>query len=151
MSAEHVFVRAREHVSDWPRSRWHTGIGSPNSSQALCVSVWGTLASHPERDSILEEILDLAGLHVGTPRATRITCEAGADGTLAHLLNEVGGNTTPTCVDALIQWPGATIAVESKFTETGFGGCRPVRPRVRRSGFRLRAVAATASDPTRRP
>jgi hypothetical protein len=130
MGLEHVFSGAHGHVADWPADHWHTGIARPHSSQAVCVSVWGTLAEHPRRDLILADLLEVAGLEVGTPAGARITCEAGADGSLSGLLNETGGNTTPTSVDALVRWPGAVVTVESKFTETSFGRCNQTKRRI---------------------
>ena len=59
-----------------------------------------------------------------------VRCEAGAQHELAALLNETGGNATPTCVDALVEWPGGTIAIESKFTESSFGTCGQLRART---------------------
>ena len=111
------------------------------------MSVWGTLASHAQRASILSEIFTLAGLPFGMPRGTKITCEAGADGSLAPLLNETGGNAKTKCVDALIKWPDAFVAVESKFTEPSFGVCGQVRRRTDRppDGPRTKPVSLPAA------
>jgi hypothetical protein len=118
---DHVFRGAHAHVADWPASHWHSHIGSPKSSQALCVSVWGTVAAHPNRTAFVNEVFAAAGLDLGAVTAPRIRCEAGADGGLAHLLNETGGNATATCVDAMVEWSGGTVCVESKLTEARFG------------------------------
>ena len=74
-------------------------------------------------------MLSLAGLRLAKLSAPRITCEAGADGELAALLNGMGGKTTPSCVDALIEWPDGVVCVESKFTEATFGACSQVMAR----------------------
>lgn len=128
----HVFPGSHAHVAEWPAKHWHSAIGDPKSSQALCVSVWGTIAAHRNRTAIIAEVFAAAGLDVGVPAAPNVTCEAGADGGLAHLLNETGGNATPTCVDALIEWPKGTVCVESKLTEASFGGCSQVLQRTDR-------------------
>lgn len=101
------------------------------SSQALCVSVWGTIATHPKRTVIVRDVFAAAGRDLGKVTAPRIRCEAGADGDLAHLLNETGGNATPTCVDAMIDWPRGTVCVESKLTEPSFGACSQTRVALR--------------------
>jgi hypothetical protein len=35
---DHVFAGAHAHVANWLSSDWHTGIASPMSSQAICVT-----------------------------------------------------------------------------------------------------------------
>jgi hypothetical protein len=42
------------------------------------------------------------------------------------VFNEYGGSN-PTCADALIRWPAATLTVESKFTKP-LGGFSQVKP-----------------------
>jgi hypothetical protein len=125
-----VFESARPHVADWPPSLWHSEVHQPHSSQALCVSVWGTIAMHPDRADILQRVLSTAGLTLGAPAGANVRCEAGAEHELAALLNETGGNATPTCVDALVEWRDGTVAIESKFTESSFGSCGQLRERV---------------------
>src|SRR3954447_4949682 len=129
---DNVFAGAHPHVASWPSALWHPGIGSPRSSQALCVSVWGTIAEHRRRTAIVNEIFAGAGLELGDVSTPRIRCEAGADGGLAYLLNETGGNATPTCVDATVGWPGGLVCIESKFTESSFGACSQTKPRIDR-------------------
>lgn len=126
----YLFESARQHVADWPAKLWHSGIGEPQSSQALCVSVWGTIAAHPGRTAVLGAVLGGAGLQPLALTGPSVICEAGARGELAYLLNETGGNATPSCIDALVDWPHGTIAIESKFTEPSFGQCGQVDPRV---------------------
>ena len=75
-------------------------------------------------------MLVAAGLSPGVIGSAKVRCEAGAQHELAALLNETGGNATPTCVDALVEWPGGTIAIESKFTESSFGTCGQLRART---------------------
>ncbi len=130
LQLDYVFAGAHAHVRDWPAKHWHSGIAHPHSSQALCLSVWGTLATHRRRTAIVTDILTTAGLDVGPLRAPVIQCEAGADRSLERFLNETGGQTTPTCVDALLEWPGGVVTVESKFTEPSFGACSQVSPRT---------------------
>ena len=128
--AQFVFESARPHVAGWPSGLWHSEVHQPHSSQALCVSVWGTIAAHPDRAAIVKTVLVAAGLSPGAISSAKVRCEAGARHELAALLNETGGNATPTCVDALIEWPGGTIAIESKFTESSFGTCGQLRART---------------------
>lgn len=130
MGYQHVFEGARAHVADWPASHWHSEISSPRSSQALCVSVWGTLAGSRKRAAIITDIVAAAGTDVGPIAAPTVRCEAGADGGLAHLLNETGANATPTCVDALVTWAGGALTVESKLTEPSFGDCSQTHQRT---------------------
>ena len=128
--AQFVFESARPHVAGWPSRLWHSEVHQPHSSQALCVSVWGTIAAHPDRAAIVQTVFAAAGLRVGILRSPTVRCEAGAQHELAGLLNETGGNATPTCVDALVEWPGGTITIESKFTESSFGTCGQLRART---------------------
>lgn len=128
--AAFLFAGARSHVADWPSGLWHSEVRQPHSSQALCVSVWGTIAAHPARAELVQSILEVAAMNPGAVRAPTLRCEAGARHELAGLLNETGVNATPTCVDALVEWPGGIVTVESKFTEPSFGTCRQLRARV---------------------
>ncbi len=61
----HVFPGSHAHVAGWPAKHWHSAIGDPKSSQALCVSVWGTIAAHRNRTAIIAEVFAAAGLDVG--------------------------------------------------------------------------------------
>jgi hypothetical protein len=50
-----IFPGARPAIADWTDFRWHStsaGVDShqPNSSQALAIDVFGTLAVSPDRD-----------------------------------------------------------------------------------------------------
>lgn len=115
-----VHPDALAHVRAWPPSRWHSGSVQPHSSQALCVSVFGTLAHKRKRTAMLADIIATAGVADLVPTAPRIVCEEVGR---AALLNEFGARTTPTSVDVFATWTGGVVAIESKFLEVGFGSC----------------------------
>ena len=48
---------------------------SPRSSQALCVSVFGTIAEHPNRQSILGAVLAAADLELPVSATPTLDCE----------------------------------------------------------------------------
>jgi hypothetical protein len=115
-----VHPDALAHVREWPPSRWHSGSVQPHSSQALCVSVFGTLAHKRKRTATLAEIIAKGGIADLVPGTPRIVCEEVGQPTL---LNELGTRTTPTSVDVFATWAGGVLAIESKFLEVGFGRC----------------------------
>lgn len=121
-----IYAGAVSHVRAWSRGRWHKGVGQPHSSQALCVSVWGTIAEHPRRAALLSRIFRAAGLASAPDTSVEVTCEVVDR---PRLLNETGAGTRPTSVDALVEWSGGTVAVESKLTEPHFDSCGQVTGR----------------------
>ena len=48
-----IFLGAHDAI--WRAFLWHKGAAAPTSSQALAVSVFGTLAVHPERQALISE------------------------------------------------------------------------------------------------
>jgi hypothetical protein len=118
-----VFPGAHEHVANWDPRRFDARIASPASSQALCVSVWGTLATMQARTRILEDILGAAGFHDLSLTQPLVECEVVDQ---ADVLNELGPST-PTSLDALLTWPLGVLTIESKFTEREFGTCSQPR------------------------
>ena len=103
---------------------WHGSAASPRSSQALCMSAFGTLRAAPPRDEVLDRFvantLPAYGLGRRTPHW---------DVYLEHedrtLLSEYG-RPQPTSVDALLVSSRAVVAVEAKFVADaakGFGTC----------------------------
>jgi hypothetical protein len=107
-----LYSGALQHIADWKPGRLEKRSYVPWSSQALCISVWGTLDGHPSQDAVLGEISAAAGVDIDLTSA-KIECEVR---TLHELLNEVGGGT-PTSRDVVITAPSAVMVVESKFTE----------------------------------
>jgi hypothetical protein len=57
-----VFPDAHAHIQGRENFRWHESADAKNSSQALCLSVWGTLARRRKRTAILREIYEAAGI-----------------------------------------------------------------------------------------
>lgn len=115
-----IYPHAWPACSTWPREKWHRFADRPNSSQALCVSTFGSLAQRSDSATLCKAILDEANLVLRPLGAPSIECEHTSS---ADVLNEFGKQTTPTSVDALITWSNAALAIESKFTEAGFGSC----------------------------
>jgi hypothetical protein len=110
-----LYPGALPHVASWPAGRaLDSNAGSPISSQALCVSVFGALAGRPHRGQITTAILAAAGLEPPTGSSRPLVdCEVRGQ---RVLLNEYGGPNA-TSPDALLTWPKAVLVVESKFTE----------------------------------
>lgn len=88
-----LFPGSLAHVTGWSKSRLDANVGSLVSSEALCVSVFGTLAERPDRTVALAAML------------------AAADGA-----------RNATSPDVLVIWPDGVLVIESKFTEP-FGCC----------------------------
>jgi len=119
-----LYPGAHAHVEGWDPRRFDARIHSPASSQALCVSVWGTIASLRRRGRILDDVFAAAGFAQPKLSQAQITCEVRDQGAL---LNELGARSTATCLDALLTWPLGVMAIESKFTEREFGACSQPR------------------------
>jgi len=123
-----VHPRAHGAVADWEQIDWHRDqAGSidsdvPHSSQAFCISVWGSLVGHTKAIGLgpLRRAAGLGDSWMFLDEATEIEFEY-AD---AHLLNERGYGK-PTNIDAMMSFDGHVVAVESKLTE-GFGSCSQV-------------------------
>jgi len=52
---ENIFPGAHDAI--WQAFPWHKGAGSPHSSQALAISVFGTIAVHPSRQVLIDEMV----------------------------------------------------------------------------------------------
>ena len=110
--------------------KWHKFSESENSSQALCISAFGTL-----RDATLNSIREhIVGSLVGlafsdmekAPKRKR--WDVGIEVEDPQLMNEYGSQ--PTSVDALLTSSEEVVAVESKFqsdARDGFGTCSQPR------------------------
>jgi hypothetical protein len=112
-----IFPSAHWAITDWRRFPWHrpTRGGPPdadqmNSSQAFCISVWGTLAG-PDGLAVrrvVSEMLNEPGLAtaLAAPGALDLTPEF-YDG---KLLNELGAGN-PTHIDAALVLPAMFVRV----------------------------------------
>lgn len=128
---ENIHPDAHWSIDNWETFPWHKGSdGVPDtylrrSSQALCISVWGTLA-RPDGDRARETLASV----LGDPMISGVVAvapELRFEFVDADVLNEKGSGN-PTNVDALLVLPGLVVVVESKFTER-FGSCSQVSSR----------------------
>ena len=94
-------------------------------SQALCVSIWGSIAENEKRGAIVRDILAAAGIELRLNAQPTIECEVRGR---RDVLSEYGGSN-PTCPDAIITGGEAVLAIESKFTEH-LGGCSQVKQKT---------------------
>jgi len=110
------------HDSIWQAFPWHGGAASPHSSQALAVSVFGTLAVHPECQVLVAETLHL--MFDWDPQGDgewRVELER-------DLPRSLLGERRPTQVDVLLQNKTSAVLLECKFTEAGGGPCSQTKP-----------------------
>ena len=126
-----IFEEAHLAIADWSNFPWHRpkSGGWPdanllNSSQAFCISVWGTFAA-PNGNavrSIVANLLQDTGFLdavISTPVAFELTLENVDRDRLNEHPSNMGNATN---LDALLRFPRLTVVVESKLTET-FGSC----------------------------
>jgi hypothetical protein len=120
-----IHPAAHPAIDDWFTFSWHrsreTGFPDsdvPHSSQAFCISVWGTLAQPEagEARRILYCLLDDRALF----DRSEVRPLTSLEFTDRSVLNEYGA--IPTNVDAFLEYSNLTVAVESKLTEE-FGRC----------------------------
>ena len=117
---ENIFSGAHDAI--WQAFPWHKGAASPRSSQALAVSVFGTIAAHPSRQALIDEALRLM---FGWDRADGEDWSVDLERKLpADLL----GEPRPTTVDILLQNKASAVLLECKFTEAGGGPCSQTKP-----------------------
>src|SRR3954453_14405534 len=85
-----------------PLGRLEARAAARHSSQALCVSVFETIAARPaaQRTAIIQELVAAAGLTPGPLDAPTVETEVREH---RKLLGEIGGGT-PTALDALVTW-----------------------------------------------
>jgi Restriction Endonuclease associating with ARP len=110
-------------VREWEPGRLDANAHVLWSSQALCVSVFGSIAESPHRDELVATILTEAGVGLGPSGSATLDCEVRNEW---GLLRERGGKH-PTCPDVLVSWPDAVMTIESKFTEQ-LDGCGQLKP-----------------------
>jgi len=119
-----IFPVARAAIGDPMKFDWHRSRGSidtwqSNSSQALCIDLFGTLNQVPEKESVLGQIAGRLGLRGDGPWEIRLEwTEHG------NPLNE----RRRSQVDAAAIGRKSIILFECKFTEK-FGGCSQPMPR----------------------
>jgi hypothetical protein len=139
-----LYVEAAEYVAKhWVPGRLEPRSKASHSSQALCVSVFMTLAQRPaeQRATFITAVGRLSGLAL--PEGIRPDIDAEVR---EHrgLLGEIGGGT-PTALDVLVTSPEAVLTIESKFTEREFGSCGQFRP----SKVNGRDIRFNPGDPAR--
>lgn len=104
------------------------------ASQALCISVFGTIAECPNRGELMREILNAAGVRVAAQGEPELHCEVRGR---RDVLNEIGGSNA-TCPDVLVEWPKLVLTIESKFTEH-LGPCGQINLRRSKRETRIEA------------
>lgn len=139
---------ARGAVEDWGTFPWHrdrSGLPDshlPHSSQAFCISVWGTMARGDAAGarSALGRVLGNAGISDTLASRPELRLEY----TQRDVLNEEGAGN-PTNVDALFLYPGLVLVIESKLTES-FGSCGQARNRHCSGRYEVGSDLKTSTD-----
>jgi hypothetical protein len=118
---KNIFRAAHSAIRDWSTFKWHRTKGVPDahvphSSQAFCISVWGTVAS-PQGAAVrktLNGLLndDLIGKALESYKEG-LPLELESDS--RELLNEYGG--TQSHLDGVLRLNGLIVVIESKLTE----------------------------------
>jgi hypothetical protein len=106
-----------------PAFKWHAHSDSPRSSQAFCVSAFGSLRSVSAKDNILNALFARHIPDLPRCEGRRWTIRLEAED--PDLLSERGSNQ-PTSIDALCSTDNAVVCIESKFVTdaaAGFGSC----------------------------
>lgn len=103
----------------WGAFPWHDGAASPHSSQALAVSVFGTLAVHSARQILIDAMLHSV---FSWESASDDLWQVDLERTLAR---DLLGEPRPTQVDALLHNETSVVMLECKFTEPGGGSLLP--------------------------
>jgi hypothetical protein len=119
---KNLFPGSLAHIAEWEGERLEARSKAIYSSQALCISVFGTIATSDRRAMIVDDILATAGIDLKTKGDTELKCEMRDR---RDVLNEYGGSN-PTCPDVVIDWSDAVMTVESKFTEH-LGTCGQIK------------------------
>lgn len=133
---QNLFPSAHAAIADWHAFDWHCdkrGVPQADkvqSSQALAIDVFGTIAAAPAnaRDAILDVLALRAGLKPGGPwRIALEWCDP------ANLLRE----PRQTQVDAIAFGAFSIMVIECKFTEPG-GSCSQTKRLKKGPGSGLR-------------
>lgn len=114
-----IYPPAHSAALDLTDSDWHNYADRANSSQALAISVFGTLQVSPERNALINGVAKSLGL----PQATDWAIELEWWDRFNVLAEK-----SPTMVDAVAtsEASRSTILFECKFTEAG-GGCSQLK------------------------
>src|SRR5688500_3841010 len=129
---QNLFHAARQVMKKVRPDRWHRDRRAPiaasrvNSSQALAVSVFGTLDSlrDPGRSQVFDALAETMGVPPGGPWDVQYEYA---------IPTAILGEPTSTQLDVRLTGRATEIAVESKFTEVQGGSCSQTR-RPRRDG-----------------
>lgn len=146
---KNIFPAAWPAVEPWRKFRWDRGprgirTGQINSSQALCIDVFGAIQNHAQKNDVLDAIAGSIGLESGHGQ-WQITFE-WMDGENTHNLNE----KRQTQIDVVLKSEKHLIFVECKFTESGFGECsRPIPKREYGGLSECNGNFETQDDPIR--
>lgn len=135
-----LFPDALPHVASWADGRLEPRSNVAWSSQALCVSVFGTIAERPSRRELMSQILREARVELRADDEPTLECEVRGR---RDLLNEYGGSN-PTCPDVLVRWPTAVLTIESKFTEH-LGPCGQIELSRRQGRRKIRPGACSGN------
>jgi hypothetical protein len=126
---DNIFSAAHGAIANWKTFKWHCServdAHVPHSSQAFCISVWGTFASQQGRvvrDVVASVLQDALFLEVLEQYKTELPLVLESDS--RELLNEFGGKQSH--LDGVLSLNGLSVVIESKFTEP-FGACSQVR------------------------
>ena len=130
---ENLFEGALAHVDRHVGDLLEERSNVPWSSQALCISVFGAIAESPDRSRIMQRILAAARVELRPAGEPELRCEVRGQ---RDVLNEIGGSNA-TCPDVLVEWPQATLTIESKFTEH-LGACGQIDLRRARGRTEIR-------------
>jgi len=123
-----IHPRAHGAIDDWVQVDWHrdrAGVVDSDvlhSSQAFCISVWGSLVGHSDAIGLgwLRELASLGDDWMFMDEAADVEFEY-AD---RDVLNE-RGQGKPTSIDVVLPYDDHVVVVESKLTE-GFGSCSQI-------------------------
>ena len=129
---ENIYHAAHWAIGDWDAYKWHRTNGQPDthvshSSQALCISVWGTFASAEGKAvrRVITGLLNDGELQRAIGRYdTQIPLTLESDS--RELLNEYGG--TQSHLDGVLDLDELPVVIESKLTEP-LGCCSQVKQR----------------------
>ncbi len=118
---KNIFRTAHGAITDWSTFKWHRTNGVPDthvphSSQAFCISVWGTVAS--TQGAVVRKTLSCLLKDDRFARAVEsyeaeLPLELESDS--RDLLNEFGG--TQSHLDGVLRLNGLSVVIESKLTE----------------------------------
>lgn len=123
MSAVQNNIFHEAHDAIWRAFPWHKGAASPHSSQALAVSVFGTLAVHYSRQVLVDQMVqEMFGWELSEDDVWQVDLEVNVPRGLL-------GERRRTQADVLLQNKTSVVFLECKFTEVGGGPCSQPQPR----------------------